>query len=134
MKELEISRLKQARESLGEAQALLAGEMDTGFILTNLYYAFYYPILALMNEGQVPSTMQSVTIGLFEQGFIKTGIFKKEQSDAVRRIFSTKPKCNGEKTQVTGEEVKGLAVLASVFIQDVEIYLEKKSAESEGGA
>jgi uncharacterized protein (UPF0332 family) len=127
LKHQEKARLKQARESLDEAQALLAAEMDTGFVLTNLYYAYYYPILALMNEGQVPSTMQSVTIGLFEQRFITTGIFKKEYGDAVRRISSIKPKCSGEKIPVIAEDVKELAVLARAFIQDVEAYREKRS-------
>jgi len=36
LRELEKTRLKQARESLDEAQALLAAEMDRGFVLTNL--------------------------------------------------------------------------------------------------
>ena len=128
MKEMEKARLMQARDSLEEAQALLAAEMDTGFVLTNLYYSYYYPILALLNEGQVPSTMQSVTIGLFEQQYINTGIFKKKYGDAIKRIFNVKPKCSGEKTPVNDEEVKDLAVLASAFMQDVETYLEKKSA------
>jgi uncharacterized protein (UPF0332 family) len=113
---------------LEEAQALLAEEMDTGFVLTNLYYAYYYPILALQNEGQVPSTMQSVTIGLFEQQYINTGIFKKEYGDAIKRIFNVKPKCNGEKTPVNVEEVNKLATLASDFIHDVETHLKKISA------
>jgi len=126
MNELEKVRLTQARESLDEAQALLAAEMDISFVLTNLYYAYYYPILALMNEGQVLSTMQSVTLGLFEQQYIKTGIFKREYGDAVRRIFNIKPKCSGEKTPVSGEEVNTRSVLAGAFIHDVETYLEKK--------
>ena len=67
MKELKKERLKQARESLDEAQALLTDNMDIGFVLTNLFYAFYYPMLAIMNEGQVPATMQSITIGLFDR-------------------------------------------------------------------
>jgi len=133
LRELEKERLKQARESLDEAQALLAAEMDTGMVLTNLYYAYYYPILALMNEGRVPSTMQSVTVGLFEQQYIKTGIFKKEYGDAVRRIFSSKPKCSGEKTPVSGEEVNELSVLAGAFVQDVETYLKKKVCCMTGG-
>ena len=128
MKDLEKARLKQARESLDEAQALLAGEMDAGFVLTNLYYSYYYPIIALVNEGLVPSTMQSVSLALFEQRFITKGVFKKEYGDAVRRIFNSKPKCSGEKTPVSSEDVKELAVLASAFIQEVETYLEKKSA------
>jgi len=128
LKEMEKARLKQARESLDEAQALLAAEMDTAFVLTNLYYAYYYPVLALINEGQVPSTMQSITIGLFDQRFIKTVIFKKEYGDAINRIFNIKPKCSGEKTPVSGEEVNKLAMLASDFIHDVETYLKNKSA------
>jgi hypothetical protein len=47
-------------------------------VLTNLYYACYYSILALMNEGQVPTTMQSVTLGLFERQYVHSGIMKKE--------------------------------------------------------
>jgi len=127
MKELEKERLKQARASLDETQALLAAEMDIGFVLTNLYYAYYYPVLALMNEGQVPSTMQSVTLGLFEQQYMKTGIFKNEYGAAIHRIFDIKPKCSGERTPVSSEEVNKLSVLAGAFVQDVETYLEKKS-------
>ena len=97
--------------------------MDTGFVLTNLYYAYYYPILALLNEGQVPATMQSVTIGLFEQQYLKTGIFKKEYGDAVRRIFSIKPKCSGEKTPVNTDEVMKLITGAEEFIDAVEAHI-----------
>jgi len=125
---MEKARLKQARESLDEAQALLAAEMDTAFVLTNLYYAYYYPVLALINEGQVPSTMQSVTIGLFDQRFIKTGIFKKEYGNAILRIFNVKPKCTGEKTPVNSDEVNELTGFATDFIQDVETYLKNESA------
>jgi len=123
LKELERARLTQARESLDEAQALLADNMDTGFVLTNLYYAFYYSILALMNERQVPTTMQSVTLGLFERQYIQSGIVKKEYYDAVRRVFEVKPKCSGSQTQVAAKEVDDLVLLASDFIREVDAYL-----------
>jgi len=123
MKDLEKARLKQARESLEDAQALLASDMDAGFVLTNLYYAYYYPILALINEGQVPSTMQSVTIGLFEQRFISTAIFDREYADAIHRVFSSKPKCSGEKTLVSNEEVAELLKRAQGFIDAVEVHI-----------
>lgn len=122
MKYLEKARLIQAQEALDEAHALLDCGMDTRFVLTNLYYAFYYPIISLMNEGQVPNTMQSITIGLFDRQFISTGIFKQEYSDAVHRVFTIKPKCSGEKTQVREDEVHKLLTLARNFIADVEAY------------
>ena len=123
MKELEKARLKQARESLDEAQALLTDGMDTGLVLTNLFYAFYYSILALMNEGQTPTTMQSVTLGLFEQQFIKTGKLPKRFRDAIQRVFDSKPKCSGEKTPVSADEVNTLLDRAREFINDVEELL-----------
>jgi uncharacterized protein (UPF0332 family) len=120
MREMEHIRLDQAREALAEAKVLLADGMDIGFVLTNLFYAFYYPILAIMNEGQVPSTMQSITIGLFDQQFIKAGIFRQEYADAVHRVFTLKPKCSGEKTPVSSDEVNKLLALARDFIADAE--------------
>jgi uncharacterized protein (UPF0332 family) len=123
MKDLEKARLTQARESLDEAQALLEAGMDTGRVLTNLYYAFYYPVLALMNEGRVPETMQSVTLGLFERQFIATGALKQEYGDALRRVFETKPKCSGEKTPLSRAEVDELVELARAFQADVETQI-----------
>jgi len=120
MREMERIRLDQAKEALEEAEALLAEGMDIGFVLTNLFYAFYYPVLAIMNEGRVPTTMQSITIGLFDQQFIKTGTFKQEYANAVHRVFTVKPKCSGEKTQVIADEVNELLALARDFIADAE--------------
>jgi len=127
MKDMEKARLKQARESLDEAKALLDAEMGTGFVLTNLYYAFYYPVLALMNEGQVPTTMQSVTLGLFERQYIQTGILKKEYYDAVRQVFEVKPKCSGVKTPVSEEEVARLLKQAEAFIAAVEGHIKART-------
>ena len=123
MKEMEQIRLDQARQSLEEAKALLAEGMDAGFVLTHIYYAFYYSILALMTEGRVPTTMQSVTLGLFEQQFIRTGLFKQEYANALSRLFAVKPKCSGLKTPVSADEVKSLFALAGEFIPDVERYV-----------
>ena len=128
MKDLEKARLKQARESLDEALALLDEGMDPGIVLTNIYYAFYYPVLALMNEGQVPTTMQSVTLGLFERQYIQSGILKKEYYDAARKVFEVKPKCSGVKTPVSDEEVRALTVIANDFVNAVEVLLQKGSA------
>jgi len=116
----------QARESLEEAQALLEAGMDTGRVLTNLYYAYYYPVLALQNEGRVPDTMQSVTLGLFEQKYIATGIFKKAYADALRRVFTGKPTCSGERTPFDQAEVEALMALAQSFQTEVEKHIMGK--------
>lgn len=131
MKEMEQVRLDQAREALDEAVALLAEGMDIGFVLTNLFYALYYTVLAITNRGQVPNTMQSVTIGLFDQQFIRAGIFRQAYSDAVHRVFALKPKCGGETSTVSTDEVNRLLALARDFITDAEAYCTRRTDQLE---
>ena len=52
-----------------------------GFVLTSIYYAYYYAILALMNGGRVPTVMQSVTLGLFEQQYIRKALKRSKPSN-----------------------------------------------------
>ncbi len=122
------TRMNQARESLAEAQALLDGEMDAGLVVNGLYYAFYYPVIALVYEGKVPSAMQSVVIGLFDQRFVVKGTFPKEFSEAIHRVFDLKPKCGDERISVSADEVIRLAKVAQDFISAVHLYLQFKEA------
>ncbi len=125
---LEKTRMQQARASLDEAKALLDGNVDAGFVINGLYYAFYYPVIALVYQGQVPSAMQSVVIGQFDQQFISTGTFPKEFSEAIHRVFDLKPKCGGERVSVPQDEAVRLAKAAQEFIAAVNLYLQFRSA------
>ncbi len=125
---LEKTRMQQARASLDEAKAILDGNMDAGFVINGLYYAFYYPVIALVYQGQVPSAMQSVVLGQFDRQFIETGTFPKEFSEAIHRAFELKPSCSGEKPTVSQEEVVRLARVAQDFISAVNLYLQFKAA------
>ncbi len=120
--------MNQAAESLGEAKALLENNGETGFVMNSLYYAFYYPVIALVCEGKVPTEMQSVVIGLFDRQFISNGIFPAEFSEAIHRVFDLKPKCSGDRANVSQEEFIGLAKTAQDFISAVNLYLQFKAA------
>jgi len=85
-------------------------------------------LIALVYEGKVPSAMQSVVIGLFDQQFIVTGTFPKEFSEAIHRVFELKPKCGGERTSIPQEEGIRLATIAQEFIAAVNLYLQFKTA------
>jgi uncharacterized protein (UPF0332 family) len=130
MKELQRSRLDQASESLAEAKALVEAGMDTGFVLNSLYLAFYYPVIALVHEGKVPDVMQSVTIGLFDQQFIKTGIVPVRFSEALRRVADLKPSCGGGSRPVTADEIHRLLLQAVDFITAVEQYCTRGARRS----
>jgi uncharacterized protein (UPF0332 family) len=127
MKDLQRSRLDQANESLTEAKALREGGMDIGFVLNNLYLAFYYPVIALVYEGNVPEAMQSVTIGLFDQQFVRNGIMPLRFFEALRRVADLKPSCSGGNRSVTNSELGHLLLQAEDFITTVEQYCTRRA-------
>lgn len=123
MNERVRERLRQAREALEEARSLREAGMDLGFLLNQLYLAYYYPVIALVHDGRVPDTMQSVTIGLFEQRFVKEGPVVREHLEGLKRLFELKPKCGGGCTIVPDDEVDRLMESAGSFIALVERIL-----------
>jgi uncharacterized protein (UPF0332 family) len=121
--ELERARLQQAREAMIEARALRDAGMDASLVLSMVYQAFHEPVSALVHEGRVPDTMQSVTIGLFEQRFVKTGIISPRLGESVRRAFALKPKCSGGTTLVAPGEIDRLLAAAEELIGEAERVL-----------
>ena len=125
MNELQQERLILARDALAEAQAVRDAGMDLPFILNSLYLAYYYPVVALVCEGRVPETMQSVTIGLFDQQFVRTGKIETAHADAVRRMFELKPKCGGGSLLAAPDELDRLFHQAGLFHRSVEALLRE---------
>ncbi|OGW34641.1 MAG: hypothetical protein A2X58_00285 [Nitrospirae bacterium GWC2_56_14] len=114
-------KLAQAREALNDAQGLLADNAELSYVVNSLYYAFYYPALALLHAKGIPLAMQSVSIALFEGEFVKTGMIDQRFFHALRRLFELKPKCSTPQLHmVSRPEVETLLAEASGFIDTVE--------------
>jgi len=114
-------KLAQAREALEDAEGLLADSAELNYVVNSLYYAFYYPALALLHAKGIPLAMQSVSIALFEGEFVKTGMIDRRFFQALRRLFELKPKCSTPQlNMVSRPEVETLLAEASGFIDTVE--------------
>jgi len=113
-------KLAQARDAYEEAEGLLAGGADLGYVINSLYYACYYPVLALLHAKGIPAATQSVSIALFEREFVADGLFEKRFLDAMRRAFDLKPKCSpGELKMLVRSEVEALLAEAKEFLEAV---------------
>ncbi len=113
-------KLAQAKDAYEEAHGLFADGADLGYVINSLFYAFYYPVLALLHARHIPSAMQSVSIGLFEKEFVETGIFEKREFNSIQRAFNLKPKCSSEgPTMSTRAEVEELLAEAREFLEAV---------------
>ncbi len=110
-------KLAQAKDAYEEAKGLLADGADLGYVINSLYYAFYYPVLALLHARDLSAAMQSVAITLFEREFVETGLFEKRLFDSLRRAFDLKPKCSsGELKMIARTEVEVLLAEAQEFL------------------
>jgi uncharacterized protein (UPF0332 family) len=114
-------KLAQAKDAYEEAKGLFADGADLGYVLNSLFYAFYYPVLALLRSKDIPAAMQSVSIASFEREFIETGLFEKHFYVAIRKAFDLKPKCSsGELRMITRTEIEVLLVEAQKFLDTVD--------------
>jgi uncharacterized protein (UPF0332 family) len=104
-------KLTQAREAYEDAQGLLADGAGLSYVVNSLFYAFYYPVLAMLRARGVPAAMQSVSISLFEKTFSEAGIFEHRFFRALRMAFELKPKCSApESIPIDRAEVEMLLV------------------------
>lgn len=114
-------RLKQARESLEEAKALLVQDAEVNFVMNSLYYAFLHPILGLLQSRGMTAPMQSTAISLFDAEFVQKGDIELRFLLATRKAFDLRPACDCEgKKKVTPEDIEQLLPIAEEFLQSVE--------------
>ena len=111
-------KLKQAKESLAEAEGLLVDGAELGYVVNRLYYAFYYPVLGLLHATGTQAAMQSVSIALFEREYIQTGIVDKRFFDSIKKAFELKPKCSTtELKMIVRSDVETLLADARAFVE-----------------
>ena len=114
-------RLKQARESLEEAKALLVHDAEVNFVMNSLYYAFLHPILGLLQARGMSAPMQSTAISLFDAEFVQKGDVELRFLVAARKAFDLRPTCDCEgKQKATPEDIEQLLPIAEEFLQSVE--------------
>ena len=119
------NRLKQARNFLTEAEALLSEGAELSFVINSLYYAMLYPVLALLGAWKITTYSQSTSISTFDREFVESGLFDKRFSDALHRAFELRPACacEGQK-MITREDIERLLPQARDFLDTVEKYFK----------
>ncbi len=123
-------RLRQARNFLSEAEALLSEGADLSFVINSLYYAMLYPVLALLGARKITTYSQSTSVSTFDREFIESGLFDKRFSEALHQAFELRPACacEGQK-EITREDIQVLLTEARDFPEAVEKYLKKIASD-----
>lgn len=86
LKQLASHRLERAKEALSDGEMLAAKGSCSG-AANRLYYAAFYAARALLATKELDSSRHSGIISLFNQHFVKSGIFNIDVARALSRAF-----------------------------------------------
>ncbi|NUO80204.1 HEPN domain-containing protein [candidate division KSB1 bacterium] len=78
--------IQKAYRSLASTQTLISSA-DYDFASSRAYYAVFYAIEAMLLTKQLSFSKHAGVIAAFNQHFIKSGVFPKEFSKMLERLF-----------------------------------------------
>lgn len=125
--ELARYRLRQAKETLGEAEYLFQGKKSPRSVINRAYYAMFYAVLALLVYEPYSSSKHSGIIGYFNKRFIKEDIFDKELGKILSKAFELRQRGDyREYIELTYEQVEPFIHKSREFIRQIEGYLQRE--------
>jgi uncharacterized protein (UPF0332 family) len=121
-------RLKQAEETLSDAEKMLEGDFSPRSIINRAYYAMFYGILALFLKMDVTiKTSKHVgVISIFDKEFIQTGKMDRYYSNLMHKMFNIRQKGDyKEFVEVPKVEAREHVKLAKEFLETIKTYVGK---------
>jgi len=119
-------RLKQAHETLEEAEVLFEQDFWRGTI-NRTYYAMFYAVLALAADKEIAISKHTHAIAFLDKEFIKKGIFPKEISRALHVSFDERQTNDyGEIWDIEYTEAENNLKEAKLFVKTIEDYFKEK--------
>lgn len=126
LKELASLRMRQAEDTLREAQ-ILHGERTNRGAINRAYYAMFYAVLAILATKKLGSSKHSGAISLFDREFVKPGDLPKELSRSLHTAFEHRQEADyGELTELDESTATHMIEEANAFVQSVRTYMTTK--------
>ena len=123
-----LYRLKQAEETLSDAELMLQNKLSPRSITNRAYYTMFYALLALFlkTEIDVKTSKHIGVISLFDREFIHTNRIDKKFSKILHKIFNIRLKGDyKELVEISTEEAEEHIKLAREFLQNIKEFTEK---------
>jgi len=121
-------RLKQAEETLADAELMLKSNLSARSVINRAYYSVFYGILALFIHSDVnPKTSKhSGVITFFDRDFVHTGKIEKRYSKIVHKMFETRQQGDyKELVEFSSEEAAEHVELARRFLEAIKRVIAK---------
>lgn len=125
MSELIHYRIKEAFETLEEAQILLKEDKTRG-AMNRIYYGMFYATLALLATKELGAAKHSGVIALFHKEFVKTDIFPKSVAKYLDIAFDLRTKSDyRDFVVIEKDNLERLLKDAKSFIDKAEEVISK---------
>lgn len=124
--DLSLYRIKQAEESLDEANYLLAGGKSPRSVINRAYYAMFYAVLALLVYELYSSSKHSGILSFFNRRFIKEKVFDENTGRSINKAFDLRQRGDyRENSDLSYEQVEPFIREAETFIKTVKAHLQQ---------
>jgi uncharacterized protein (UPF0332 family) len=122
---LSAYRLQRAKETLLEADTLIAGEFYNAAV-NRLYYACYYAVIALLIKNNIVAQTHQGVRQMFSLHFVVTGKISQHYSTFYSRLFNDRISGDyDDYVQYDTEMIRTIRPQAEAFIGIIEEELAK---------
>jgi uncharacterized protein (UPF0332 family) len=125
-------RIKQAEETLLDAEKMFASGISSRSVVNRLYYALFYAVLALFIHANVDirTSKHAGVIAVFDSEFVHTGKIDRQFSKILHRIFDARLECDyREFASVAPDDAAHYLRLAGEFLTAVKNAIAAGSNE-----
>ena len=122
-------RMKQAEETLTDAEAMAKAELSPRSIVNRAYYAMFYAVLGLFLKTNVnlKTSKHSGIISMFDQVFILSGKMDKQFSKSLHKMFNACQVADyKELVEVSSEEADDALKAARKFIEEIKKVVSER--------
>ena len=119
---LQRYRMKQAEETLADAEAMAKGGLTPRSNVNRAYYAMFYAVLGLFLKSNVTlkTSKHSGIISMFDQFFILNGKIDKQFSKSLHKMFNARQVADyKELVEVSSEEADAALEAARKFTEEM---------------
>jgi len=119
-------RLKQANESIAEAEILLKNKASLRSVTNRVYYGMFYSALALLITKKIGSSKHSGVLAMFNKEFVKPKIFPTEMAKSFWKAFNMRQKGDYKEFEALEKaDVKNILSKGKEFIKRIEKYTKR---------
>jgi uncharacterized protein (UPF0332 family) len=119
-------RLNEARETLADAEQMLAGGISPRSVANRAYYAMFYAVLALFLKAGITSrtSKHAGVISIFDKEFVHTGKLDVRLSKLLHKTFAARQTMDyKEMVVVTQQEAADYVQAAREFVSAITTYV-----------